>query len=60
MKAGVFAEKLVIHPHDGAPIERSDARYWLHQDVDGVRVVLVDEHGVLVEEIRNVLRTETA
>lgn len=59
MTAGVFAEKLVIHPHDGAPINRASVRYWLNRDADGIRVVLVDDAGVCVEEIRNVLRTET-
>ena len=59
MTAGVFAETLVVHPHDGDPVELTGVRYWLNRDADGTRVVLVDEAGVTVQEIRNVLRTES-
>ncbi len=56
--AGVFAETLVVHPHDDKPFELNNVWYWLNAGPDGTRVVLVDEAGVYLDEIENVLRTE--
>lgn len=60
MTAGVHAERLIVHHHDQGRTELDDVYYWLNRSPDGTRVVLVDEDGVYVGEIENVLRTETA
>lgn len=58
--AGVYAQTLVVHHHDGEPtVLDGGVWYWLNRDPDGTKVVLVDEAGAMVDELRNVLHVTT-